>query len=551
MKIAIGQINPTIGNFTRNRQLIMEAVSTAAQENARMIIFPELSLCGYPPMDLLEHESFVDANEESLRILQHEIPHGIAVVVGYVQRSHHRTGKAVHNSCSVLLDGNCIFTQAKTLLPTYDVFDEARYFEPAHQRSVFSLDGETFGIAICEDLWWETEPIPGTRYPMDPVRDLLDLGARTILCPSASPFVRGKIFTRRKLLQRIGNAGASVVYSNMVGANDNLIFDGRSMVTNRSGKLMYIAPSFSTSVPVIQLSAHEHEPQQSIELTENPYEAIYNALVLGIHDYMSKTGFVKAHLGLSGGIDSALVAVLATAAVGKDNLSCFLLPSRYSSDHSITDAEQLAKNLGVAYHTLPIDPAVRVMENTLEELFAGREPDTTEENIQARIRGNLLMAYSNKCNSLLLTTGNKSELAVGYCTLYGDMCGSLAVIGDMLKTEVVELCRWINRSREIIPENILTKPPSAELRANQTDQDSLPEYHILDGILSRYLIENQSAANIIADGFDSDTVKKIIRLTARSEYKRRQAPPVLKISTKAFGTGRRIPIARALFEAED
>ncbi|AFG38829.1 NAD+ synthase [Spirochaeta africana] len=548
MKIALGQINPVIGDFAANRRSILSAAAEAAARGARMIVFPELALCGYPPMDLLEHHSFLESNLESLRLVQHELPRDIAAVVGYVAQNRNSVGKPIHNAAAVLLNGQCIATQAKTLLPTYDVFDEARYFEPADSRTVFTLDGHTFGIAICEDLWWETEPVPGTRYPVDPVRDLLDQGARTILCPSASPFVKGKIYTRQHLIARVGAAGASVVYCNMTGANDNLIFDGRSMVSDETGTIRYIAEGFKACVPVMEIDP----PPENLppEVTEDPDEVTCRALVTGIRDYLRKTGFRTAHIGLSGGIDSAIVAVLAAWALGPENLTCFLLPSRYSSDHSILDAARLASNLGCTYHTIPIEPSVAAMEDSLSELFSGTTPDTTEENIQARVRGNILMAFSNKFHSLLLTTGNKSELAVGYCTLYGDMCGSLSVIGDLLKTEVYQLCNWINRDQEIIPANILTKPPSAELRPDQTDQDSLPEYHELDAILSRYLMQNRSARSIISEGFDAETVHRIVQLTARAEYKRRQAPPVLKISEKAFGTGRRIPIARALFETD-
>ena len=550
MKIAVGQINPVIGDFSANRQSICTAAVQALNEGARIIVFPELSLCGYPPMDLLEHQQFIEANTESLRQLQHELPHEIAVVVGLVERAHSQSGKAIVNSAVVLLNGAIIHSQQKTLLPTYDVFDEARYFEPAHQRTTFILDETIIGIAICEDMWWETEPAPGTRYPIDPVRDLLDQGARVILCPSASPFVSEKIFTRLHVLKRAGASGAAVVYCNMVGANDNLIFDGRSLITDRHGTLLYSAPAFTETVGMAEISLTDSQTASipEIMLHEDRYEMVYHALVLGIRDYMRKTGFSRAHIGLSGGIDSALVAVLASAALNPENITCILLPSKYSSEHSLTDARQLASNLGTNEHTIPIHDSVASLERAMSTVFSGTSIDTTEENIQARVRGNVLMAYSNKFHSLLLTTGNKSELAVGYCTLYGDMCGSLSVIGDLLKTEVYELCRWINRKEEIIPASILSKPPSAELRPNQTDQDSLPEYDQLDAILTRYIMHNRSAASIIEEGFPEAAVLHIVKLTARSEYKRRQAPPVLKVSSKAFGTGRRIPIARALFE---
>ena len=549
MKIAIGQINPVIGDFPGNRQKIISASQQALQDGARIIVFPEMAVCGYPPMDLLTMPRFIEENALSLRHLQHELPHGIAVVVGFVQQAQKKSGKPIHNAAAVLENGQCIHTQAKRLLPTYDVFDEARYFEPGENSTVFSIDDEYFGIAICEDLWWEHEPESGVRYPQNPVQDLLDQGARTILCPSASPFAAGKIYTRQNLLRKIGESGAAVVYCNMVGANDNLIFDGRSMLSNRQGRILHISPGFESSVQSCLLDNSANADQSTATYQENKSEAIYNALTLGIRDYMKKTGFKRAHLGLSGGIDSALTAVLAVQALGPENVHCFFLPSPHSREESGRDAETLARNLGTEYDLLPIEEGMKQMNRSMSALFAGKPEDTTEENIQARLRGLMLMAYSNKFASLLLTTGNKSELAVGYCTLYGDMCGGLAVIGDVLQTEVYELCRWINRDTEIIPDGILTRPPSAELRPDQRDQDSLPEYEILDGILSHHVLENMDAPAIIAAGYQKEDVQLVLNLIARAEYKRVQAPPVLKVSHKAFGTGRRIPIARTIFES--
>lgn len=549
MKVALGQINPTIGDFSGNRRLICSAAKKALKQGAELIVFPELCVCGYPPMDLLHFDSFLAANEQSISSLLHELPHGIAVLVGFAERgisSKHLP--IVHNTAAVLMNGKILHRQAKTLLPTYDVFDEARYFTPAAEQKSFQLFGRRIGIAICEDLWLEDDPLLRTAYQSDPVRELVQQGVEIILCPSASPFAAGKIFSRKQLLQKIGRTGIAVVYSNCTGANDSLIFDGRSMISDYSGRIICLAEAFDSCVAVSELPESAEILLPEIDLKENRIETQYKAIVLGIRDYMRKSGFRKVHIGLSGGIDSALVAVLAAEAVGAENLTCILLPGRYSSDHSISDAEALARNLECRHLTIGIQEIVDAVETSLKPLFEGMKPDLTEENIQARTRGNLLMAYSNKFGSLLLNTGNKSELAVGYCTLYGDMNGSLSVIADLFKTEVYSMCRWINRDREIIPESIITKAPSAELRPDQKDQDSLPEYEELDTILEHYLIRNMHAEDIIAAGHDADIVHKVIGLTARSEYKRFQAAPVLKVSTRAFGSGRRIPIARSLPE---
>jgi NAD+ synthase (glutamine-hydrolysing) len=441
------------------------------------------------------------------------------------------------------MDGRIIHTQAKTLLPTYDVFDEARWFEPAAARATVSFQGEKLGIAICEDIWWEGEPAPGLRYPVDPVAELLDAGATLILSPSASPFHADKPRIRLDLLSRIGKtSGVPVVYVNMVGANDNIIFDGQSMATSRDGKLVFMGKAFEEELAVVETDTTGPE----VPLPQDRYAQIEGALVLGIKDYVRKCGFTRVHLGLSGGIDSALVAVLAVKALGAERVDVFGLPSRYSSTGSVEDARTLAANLGLTLRLMSIEDIFSSFLGTLEPVFAGAKPDITEENIQARIRGTLLMAFSNKLNSLLLTTGNKSELATGYCTLYGDMSGGLAVIGDLLKVEVYGLARAINAREHLIPESIIDKAPSAELRPDQKDQDSLPPYETLDAILQQYLVQNKSAADIAACGFDAALVRSVIGMVEKAEYKRRQAPPVLKVSPKAFGTGRRIPIARKL-----
>ncbi|HKK47623.1 MAG TPA: NAD+ synthase [Alkalispirochaeta sp.] len=558
VKVALGQINSTIGDFTGNGERIREATVRARSEGAELIVFPELSLCGYPPMDLLDYEAFVEENITALRRLQQTLPPDIAVVVGYVDRTQGNTGKSLQNVAAVVLNGEVVFRQAKRLLPTYDVFDEARYFEPAPASQVWEYGSLKIGIAICEDIWWETEPVPGTRYPVDPVHDLLDAGAQLILSPSASPFYSGKLHTRARLVSSIGRTNSvPVLYVNMVGGNDSLIFDGYSFATDRSGAIRHLSPGFSEHVALVETSslmdstAGRGTPPAAplIPGEDDRFAELERALVLGLRDYLAKTGFSRVHLGLSGGIDSAVVAVIAARAVGPENVRVFLMPSQYSSSGSITDSEQLARTLNVAYRTLPILPVYDAFAELLREEFADTAPGIAEENIQARTRGNLLMAWSNKFGSLTLTTGNKSELAVGYCTLYGDMSGGLGVIGDLLKTEVYDLARHMNRDAEVIPEAIITKPPSAELRADQKDEDSLPSYDILDGILHRYLILNQTYPQIVDAGFDTEIVSHILHLVGRSEYKRRQAPPVLKVSPRAFGNGRRMPIARTIFES--
>jgi len=541
VKVACGQINSTIGDFAGNCQKVLDGSQKALDAGASLVVFPELCLCGYPPMDLLEYGWFVEENLKALRRLQGSMPAGIGVIVGYVDRNRGRPGKGLLNMAALLKDGKVLHTQAKTLLPTYDVFDEARWFEPAESRTIVPFNGERLGIAICEDIWWEGEPAPGLRYPVDPVSELLDAGATMIVSPSASPFYAGKPQTRYDLLSRIGKtSGVPVVYVNVIGANDNLVFDGQSMVTAPDGRLIHLGKAFQEEIAVVEVATGCPE----VALPMDRIAQIEGALVLGIRDYVEKCGFRRVHLGLSGGIDSALVAVLAVQALGPGRVDVFGLPSRYSSEGSVKDARELAQNLGLTLRILSIEDIYKAYLGSLAPLFEGRPPDITEENIQARIRGTLLMAYSNKFHSLLLTTGNKSELATGYCTLYGDMSGGLAVIGDVLKVQVYALARSINARKPLIPQAIIDKAPSAELRPDQKDQDTLPPYDTLDAILERHLIENRSAEEIAAQGFDIGLVRSVITMVEKAEYKRRQAPPVLKVSTKAFGTGRRIPIAR-------
>ena len=545
MIVAIAQINTVVGDFERNADKILSYVGRASEKGADLVLFPEMCLCGYPPLDLLDYEPFVDENLKQVRRIQHSAPKGIGIVLGYMDKNRSGSGKNVRNVASLIEAGEMLHTQAKTLLPTYDVFDEARYFEPASQRSIVSFRGERLGIAICEDIWWENTPVAGVRYPVDPVKDLLDGGASIILAPSASPFCSGKPQIRLALLEQIGkSSGVPVIYSNLVGGNDNLIFDGRSMVTSKEGRLIALGRAFEEDLVVVDTRA-EGAP---IELSQDRYAEIEAALVLGLRDYLLKCGFERVHLGLSGGIDSSLTAALAVDAVGSENVRAFALPSRYSSEGSLDDASKLASRLGIHLDTLPIEEIFGSFLSSLEPVFQGRDPDITEENLQARIRGCLLMAYSNKFGSLLLATGNKSELATGYCTLYGDMNGGIAVIGDLFKTEVYELARHINSRGEVIPESVLEKPPSAELRPDQRDEDSLPPYDTLDRVLSLYLLENLTLDEIVARGLSQDVVSQVLRMVGKAEFKRRQAPPVLKVSSRAFGTGRRMPIARHIFE---
>ncbi|MDR3342913.1 MAG: NAD+ synthase [Treponema sp.] len=586
MRISIAQINSTIGDFSGNLEKIVAFTKQAQDEHrSDLILFPELAVCGYPPMDLLDQDSFVEMNIRTIHILQRELPKNIAVGMGFVNRNPYSQGKALVNAYGIILDGRLVFEQIKTLLPTYDVFDEARNFEPAQKWPVFEWKGERIGVAICEDVWRETN-IPGTSYVRDPVRELLDQGISILCVPSASPYIAGKLKVRRNLAERISRRGnIPFVYINAVGANDSIIFDGCSFIIAPTPEAAHsgapgdypvrltakaLAEDLVTwdslavpepaalknpsETPVHGSVAADAADPFKVGLTRGELDILEDALVMGIREYMHKCGFTKAHLGLSGGIDSALVAYLGMKAVGKDNIVCFSMPSRFSSQGSKDDAAELADNLGCRYVTLPIEPVYTSFLATLDAVFEQRPFDIAEENLQARIRGTLLMAFSNKFSSMLLTTGNKSELAMGYCTLYGDMDGALGPIGDLFKTEVFALCRRINEKARaaggagIIPEAILTKPPSAELRPNQKDQDSLPPYEELDEILKRYLFDNLSGDEITKLGWDGELTARIIKTVARAEFKRRQAPPVLKVSKRAFGMGRRMPIAREIHE---
>ncbi|MDR0376869.1 MAG: NAD+ synthase [Spirochaetaceae bacterium] len=583
MRIALAQINSTIGDFSGNMEKILTFSRRAAREHqANAALFPELAVCGYPPMDLLDQDRFVEANIRAVRILQRELPRGIAVGIGFVGRTPYSGGKALVNEYGIILNGKLAFEQIKTLLPTYDVFDEARNFESAQEWNVFEWNGERIGVAICEDVWRETA-IPGARYVRDPVRLLLDQGISLLCVPSASPYYAGKFQVRCELAERLSARGdIPIAYINAVGANDSIIFDGRSFIvrppriqadrSGPAGRIECVARDFEEDLVVWDSRAPEPkdssrrlraEPSDekredpdpfAVGLSRRELDALEDALVLGIREYMEKCGFSRAHLGLSGGIDSSLAAYLAVKALGGGKVAGFSMPSRFSSQGSRDDAAELARNLGCSYTTLPIEPVYASFLTALTDVFQGRPFDSAEENLQARIRGTLLMAYSNKFGSMLLTTGNKSELAMGYCTLYGDMAGSLAPIGDLFKTEVFALCRRINEKsraasgKDLIPEAVIRKPPSAELRPNQTDQDSLPPYEVLDEILKLYLFENLSIDEITARGWDAGLAGRVIRTVAQAEFKRRQAPPVLKVSPRAFGMGRRMPIARHIYE---
>ncbi len=545
MKVALAQLNTTVGDIAGNEQKILAAYQRAAAAGVAMMVCPELTVCGYPPRDLLLKRRFVAQNLEALKRLAAATGKS-GLLVGYVAENTFRPGRAVTNSVALLQQGVIVTTRSKTLLPTYDVFDEDRYFEPATENLPAQFGAQKIGLTICEDIWNDGDFWPERRYRHNPPVDLAAAGAGLLFNVSASPWHLGKSRTRYEMLRSMAvKIGRPIVFCNQVGGNDELIFDGDSLVFNGAGELVAQAKSFAEDFVIV-----DTEAGRSIKFVELPVEeALYQALVLGLRDYLHKCGFKSAVLGLSGGIDSAVTACLAAAALGPENVRAVSLPSQYSSRGSLDDARALAERLGLQYEVIPIQRAFEIARQELQPVFAGRPEDTTEENLQARLRGVLLMALSNKFGSLLLTTGNKSELAVGYCTLYGDMCGGLAVISDVPKTMIYRLARWINREQEIIPSASITKPPSAELRPNQCDQDSLPPYEVLDAILELYIVEAKSGAEISAAGFDESIVRRVIRLIDLNEYKRRQAAPGLKVTSKAFGMGRRIPIAQKYWDA--
>ncbi|XZN97450.1 MAG: NAD+ synthase [Microcoleus sp.] len=606
MKIAIAQLNPTIGDIFGNANLILESAKKAAGEGANLLLTPELSLIGYPPRDLLMNPSFIAAAGDKLQQLAQELPGELAVIVGTAIPNPNAVkagGKSLFNCAVLLANGSIQKVFNKRLLPTYDVFDEDRYFEPGTQSDFFKLGNIKIGITVCEDVWNNEEFWGKRSYAGEPFLDLVKAGVDLVLNLSASPYAAGKRGVRSSMLQHsVMRSGIPIVYANQVGGNDDIIFDGSSFCINRNGELIQVLASFETDFGVIE---YDEAKRDLVDITsQNPTEVkratlnfspqvgdaeIWAALVLGVRDYVRKCGFSKVVLGLSGGIDSALVAAIASYAIGPENVLAVLMPSPYSSDHSVNDALELAKNLGIGMEMLPIADLMKAYDRTLANLFVNTTFGIAEENIQSRIRGNLLMAISNKFGHLLLSTGNKSEMAVGYCTLYGDMNGGLAVISDVPKTRVYSLCHWLNAGgigkgkdeaepldlrsqalpgnesvgavppcppspspspplgREIIPGNIISKPPSAELKPGQIDQDSLPAYDILDDILERWIENHESVKQIVAAGHDEAVVARILKLVRQAEFKRRQAPPGLKISDRAFGTGWRMPIAKASF----
>jgi NAD+ synthase (glutamine-hydrolysing) len=563
MKIAIAQLNPIVGDIVANAEKIVTAAHRAAKAGARLLLTPELSLCGYPPRDLLLNPAFVSRLEAALDPLVAALPEAIAVLVGTVARNPNaltQGEKPLFNSTVWLEQGQVPRFFHKRLLPTYDVFDEDRYFASGTESGIITLDGLRLGISICEDLWNEDSFWGHRSYEANPIAELAAMGADLVINLSASPFCMGKQTLREAMVSHTAKRyNLPILYVNQVGGNDDLIFDGRSLAVSHTGHLVARGKAFEEDLLEVEyhrdlpaiLSTHiAPSPQQ-------PAEEIWGALVLGVQDYARKCGFRQVVLGLSGGIDSALVAAIAASALGPENVLGILMPSPYSSDHSISDALELAQNLGIKTQTIPIAPLMEGFTQSLAPLFSGTESGLAEENIQARIRGNLLMAIANKFGRLLISTGNKSEVAVGYCTLYGDMSGGLAAIADVPKTRVYELCEWLNTATaqvwvkqltpnaqgEIIPTHILTKPPSAELKPGQLDQDSLPPYDVLDDILYRYIDEHQSQADIVAGGHDGAIVSRVLGLVKRAEFKRQQAAPGLKITDRAFGTGWRMPIA--------
>ena len=538
----MAQIDPTVGDFTGNLEKIVAASGRAAALGARLTVFSELAICGYPPADFLEKPSFLARCRSAVEELAAATgAMSTAVLAGVALPATGDSGKPAVNAAVLLDGGRLLLEQHKRLLPFYDVFDEQRYFAPSRQQQVVELDGVRLAITICEDAWNDKNFWPRRLYTVDPVEELMRQNPAVHINLSSSPFWHSKRAIRREMLAAIARRdGIPVLMSNQVGGNDTLIFDGSSLALNARGELIAQAASFEEDMVV--LDPFDAPPIPVAE--EDDTEAAYRALVLGTRDYVRKCGFKKVLVGLSGGIDSALVAAIAKDALGAENVICVGMPSPYSSAGSIDDSRQLAANLGIRFEVIGISGLFSEFTRALEPQFAGTKPDTTEENIQSRIRGALLMALSNKFSALVLTTGNKSEMAVGYCTLYGDMVGALAVIGDLVKTRVYAVCHWLNRNGEVIPLQILEKPPSAELRPDQKDTDSLPPYEVLDPILEAYVERYETPERISKEnGFPLVLVQQVVRLVERSEYKRQQAAPVLKVTRKSFGMGRRFPIA--------
>lgn len=552
MKIAIAQHNYHVGNITANTQKIIDSIEMAKKQSADLIVFSELAVCGYPPQDLLEQKGFIELAQKAINnILLHT--QNISVIVGAPSINNAEEGKRLYNSAYILENEQIKKIVHKSLLPTYDIFDEYRYFEPNDVPETIEIKGHTIAVTICEDLWDEQpvdQPFAQSRlYKKAPMKKLIANNPELIINIAASPFSYNQEEKRKDILKR--NAyeyQLPLIYVNQTGANTDIVFDGASKVVNSNGEIVMQLNRFEDDFQMVSFQRIEKMKPSKLNDADSRIKQIHDALVLGIHDYFEKSGFQKAVLGLSGGIDSALVAALAAKALGGENVHGLLMPSKFSSDHSVKDAEQLAIKLGMTYNIVPIKDIYTSITDAMKPVFPeNNEFNVTEENIQARARGLLLMAYSNKYGNMLLNTSNKSEAAVGYSTLYGDTNGGLSPIGDVYKTDVYELCRFINKKEEIIPWNTINKPPSAELRPDQQDSDSLPEYDLLDKILFEFIERKQSVDDIIKQGFNSNDVKKVTRLVNISEYKRFQFPPILRISSKAFGLGRRYPIV-AKFE---
>ena len=554
MRIALAQINNTVGDLAANAAKILDFARQGERAGAQIVVFPELALTGYPPRDLVEKQSFLDRTEQELQsIARSSVNLKTALILGYVGKSPEHSPIKAQNSAAVIEGGQVIFRQDKMLLPNYDVFDEARYFQPAKSQSICTVQGRKLAVVICEDAWNDKQFWERRRYSRDPVEELVKDGAELIVTINASPWNIGKRKQREEIFESLTRRfNLPALYVHMVGGNDQLIFDGSSFAITSSGKLAAKARSFAEDLIIFDTDTEEGDDHANHLIWD---KAVFEALVLGTRDYIRKCGFRSVLVGLSGGIDSALVAAIAVEAVGKENVTGIGMPGPYSSGHSLDDARTLACKLGIRFEVVSINDGYQTMVRTLHPLFAGYSPDTAEENLQSRLRGMTLMSLSNKFGSLVLTTGNKSEIAVGYCTLYGDMCGGLAVISDVPKTMVYRLARVANARYERdghtgpIPENTFTKPPSAELREGQQDTDSLPEYDILDAILQRYIECYESVAQIaIEEDIPEELVRDIVRKVDRNEYKRQQAAPGLRITQKAFGVGRRFPIAHRFIE---
>ncbi len=541
----MAQLNPIVGDIEGNASRVIGIIQKGKEVGADLVVFPELVITGYPPRDLVEKESFVASNLKKLKELAQGVDHPSAIV-GFIDKNPSPVGKRVFNAAALLEKGKIKSIHHKTLLPTYDVFDEGRHFEAAEFIHLADILGTQVGVSICEDAWNDEDFWQQRRYLRDPIEEQVKIGAKILLNISASPYSVGKPALRKRMLSsQAAKYNKAFLFVNQIGGNDDLIFDGHSYVFAPDGSIAYEGVSFAEDLILVDL---EKTLPREKEKKESEIEEVYKALVLGTGDYIRKCGFSKVVIGISGGIDSSVVAVLAVEAIGAENVLGMMMPSQFSSRESMADARKLIKNLGIKSQTISINNIFKSYLKELSGEFRGRESDITEENIQARIRANILMAISNKFGHLVITTGNKSEMAVGYCTLYGDMSGGLAIISDVPKTMVYELARFINRDKEIIPERILTKAPSAELKKDQTDQDILPPYEILDPILKYYIEDKKGTQEIVALGFEEELVKEVINMVDRNEYKRKQAPIGLKITTKAFGVGRRMPIAQKFQE---